>query len=112
MIKFECEILVPTATLIWTLPNDEILEFGVLKNIGEERSSPNNDYIATLTGKMEDSDPETDRFFFTSTLLVKEPINGTTLTCTGGGGADPVEESTEITLSGENNALDGIGWHR
>ena len=106
MIKFECEILVPTATLIWTLPNDEMLEFGVRSSVGEVRFSLNND-ISTLTGKMEDSDPITGRVFFTSTLLVKEPINGTTLTCIGGGGADPAEKSTEITLSGENKALDG-----
>ena len=102
MIELECEIMVPTATLIWTLPTGEMLEFGVLRNVGDVRNSPDKVYNATLTGKREDNDPATDRFFFTSTLLILEPDNQTTLTCTGSGGVDPVEKSTTITQSGKD----------
>ena len=101
MIEFQCEILVPTTTLIWGLHTGEMLEFGVLRSVGDVRSSPDNVYSATLTGRREDDDTMTDWFFFTSTILIREPVNRTTLTCTGGGGTDPGDESTIITLSGE-----------
>jgi hypothetical protein len=103
MIEFQCQILVPTATLIWSLHTGEMLEFGVLRSIGDVRSSSDNVYSATLTGKREDDDPSTDRFFFASTLLIREPLNQTTLTCTGVGGVDRVDNSTTITQSGKNN---------
>ena len=103
MIEFQCEILVPTTTLIWGLHTGEMLEFGVLRNVGDVRSSSDNVYSATLTAKREDDDPNTDRFFFASTLLIREPVNQTTLTCTGSGGVDPVDKSTTITQSGKNN---------
>ena len=105
MIEFQCEILVPTTTLIWGLHTGEMLEFGIVRNVGDVRSSFDNLYSATLTGKREDNDPLTDRFFLTSTLLIREPVNQTTLTCTGGGGADPVDKSTTITQSGKNNSV-------
>ena len=101
MIEFQCQILVSTPTLIWGLHTGEMLEFGVLRNVGDVRSSSDNVYSATLTGKREDDDSSSDRFFFTSTLLIREPVNQTTLTCTGGGGADPVDKSTTITQSGK-----------
>ena len=63
--------------------------------------SSGNVYSATLTAKREDDDPSTERFFFASTLLIQEPVNQTTLTCTGGGGEDPVDKSTTITQGGE-----------
>ena len=105
MIKLQCEIMVPTTTLIWALPTGEMLEFGILKDVGFVRTSSDNAYTATLTGKREDNDPDTDRFFFSSTLLILEPVNQTTLTCTGGGGADPVEKSAIITQSGEKKQI-------
>ena len=85
----------------WGLHTGEMLEFGVLRNVGDVRSSSDNVYSATLTGKREDDDSSSDRFFFASTLLIREPVNQTTLTCTGGGGADPVDKSTTITQSGK-----------
>ena len=102
MIELQCEIMVPTATLIWTLPTGGMLEFGVVRNVGDVRNSSDSMYSASLTGKREDGDPDTDRFFFTSTLLILEPDNQTNLTCTGSGGVDPVEKSTIITLSGKD----------
>ena len=102
MIELQCEIMVPTATLIWTLPTRGMLEFGVLRNVGDVRNSSDSMYSASLTGKREDDNQATDRVFFTSTLLILEPVNQTTLTCTGSGGVDPVKKSTTITQSGKD----------
>ena len=101
-IEFQCETIVASQTLIWTLPTSDTIEFGVPRPVGEVLNSSDNVYSATLTNKIEDEDPNTDRFFFTSTLLVLEPVNGSNLTCTGGTVTDPVEMSITITQSGEN----------
>ena len=90
-IEFLCQILVPSSVLTWTLPTGDQLQFSILRNIGDVRNSSDNVYSATLTGKTEDDDPNTDRFFFTSTLLILEPVNGSTLTCTGVNVADLVD---------------------
>ena len=102
-VMYQCRILVPSSVLIWTLPNgDGTLEFHILNSEGDVRLSPPDDgvYTATLTSKTEDNDPGTDRFFFTSTLLILETVNDTSLTCTGGTVANPVENSADINLSG------------
>ena len=80
-MEFQCQILVPSSALTWTLPSGVIMEFGVRRNVGDVRNS--SVYSATLTEKTEDDDPNTDRFFFTSTLLVLQPVNGSNLTCKG-----------------------------
>ena len=95
-IKFHCEIMIPTSTLIWTLPTNEILEFGIL-NVGDVRNSSDKVYSTTLTGKTEDDDPNTHRFFFTSVLLILVPNTGSNLTCSGAG-TDTVKSSTTISL--------------
>ena len=95
-IVFQCQILVPSTALTWTLPTGVILEFGVLRNVGDVRNSTL--YSATLTEKTEDDDPNTDLFFFTSTLLILQPVNGSMLTC-GGDGA--MNSDTTISLSGK-----------
>ncbi|CAI8031893.1 hypothetical protein GBAR_LOCUS18060 [Geodia barretti] len=99
-IEFQCETIVASQTLIWTLPTSDTIEFGVLRTVGDVRNSSDNVYSATLTNKIEDEDPNTDRFFFTSTLLVLEPANRSNLTCTGGTAAASVKMSTTITQSG------------
>ena len=99
-LEFQCQIMNGTTTLTWSLPNGVELEFGVGRNVGYIRNSSDNIYSATLTGKTEDNDPNTDRFFFTSTLLVLQPVNGSTLTCGGAVGLETVQNSTTITLSG------------
>ena len=99
-IQFQCRILLPSAALIWDLPTGDSLEFGVLRKVGDICNSSDNIYSATLTGKTEE-DEHTDRFLFTSTLLVLQPVNQSTLTCKGGTVAEPVEQNTTITLSGE-----------
>ena len=99
-IMVQCQIMVPTTSLTWTLPSDDSLEFGVLQNVNDVRNSSDNTYSATLTGKAEDNDPNTDLFLFTSTLLVLDPVNGSTLTCGGAAVGGQVENTTTIKLSG------------
>ena len=100
-VMYQCRVLAPSVGLAWTLPNDDgTLRFSVLSNVDDVRPSSPGDgvYTATLTSKTEDDDPDTNRFLFTSTLLILETVNDT-LTCLGGTGANPVEGSTDIILS-------------
>ena len=97
-IEFQCQTLVPSSALTWTLPTGVELEFGVLKNVGDVRNSTDGVYSATLTEKREDDDPNTERFFFTSTLKILEPVNGSNLTCEGD---DMMNLDTAVSLSGK-----------
>ena len=82
IVQYKCQTLIPTATLIWRLPSGDTLpEFGGGSSVGTVINSSDNQFSVTLTSKMEDDDPDTDFFFFTSTLLILEPINGSSLTC-------------------------------
>ena len=101
-VKYLCEIMVPSLGLTWTLPTGDPLEFDILSDEGDFRNFSDNVYSATLTNKMENDDLDTNRFFFSSTLLILETVNGSTITCTGGTAADPVEASTDITLSSKS----------
>ena len=100
-IEFRCQILVPSFVMQWTLPTGETVEFGQAENIGAVYVSSDDAYSATLTDRTEDPN-NNNRFFFTSTLLVMEPVNGSNLTCVAVSGAVPVKESTSIILSGRN----------
>ena len=94
--------MVPTAILTWTLPDNSFLEFDRVSDFGVAMNSSDNVYSATLTNRTDDNDQSTStRFFYTSTLLVLQPVNESTLMCAGGSGADPVVNSTTIILSGE-----------
>ena len=93
--------MTPCLGLTWTLPDGRNLVFTAARNVGESLKSPNNSYVANLTLKMEDSDPDTDRFLFISTLSVLEPVNGSNLTCTGVTGDAPMAKNTTIVLSGK-----------
>ena len=99
-VIYLCQIMVPSVGLIWTVPNGDYLEFDILNNKGEFHNFSDNVYSATLTSKMEDPDTP-NRFFFSSTLLILETVNGSTITCTGGTVGNSVENSTVIILSGE-----------
>ena len=100
---YQCRVMVPSSDLVWTLPNgDGTLHFSTLSNEGDVRPTSPGDgvYTATLTSKTEDDDPDTYRVFFTSTLLILETVNDTSLTCAGGTVTNPVMTSTDIILSG------------
>ena len=101
MIEFRCQILVPSFAMQWTLPTGETLEFGGEMDIGTVAISSDNAYSATLRDRTGDPNSN-NRFFFTSTLLVCVPVNGSNVTCVGLSGAVPVKENTSIIISGKN----------
>ena len=83
--------------LTWTLRTGDTLVFNAAREVGDVRKSSDNIYSATLTEKRKDD----DYIFFTSTLLVLEPVNGSNITCTGAGAATLVDITTTIVLSAE-----------
>ena len=99
-VMYRCQIIEPASTLTWTVPTGDHLEFSIARDVGDISNSSDNVYSANLTNKMEDTDPSSDRFFFSSTLLILETVNGSTITCSGAT-VDPVEDSIDITLSSE-----------
>ena len=82
IVQYKCQTLIQTATLTWRLPSGDTLpEFTGNGSVGRVRNSSDDQFSATLSGKIEDDDPDTDPFFFTSTLLILKPTNGSSLTC-------------------------------
>ena len=102
-IVYECQQLIPSSELRWSLPNNDPLSFSDSRNINDTEPSDPSDgdnYIATLTNKIEGE--VTDTVFFTSTLMILEPVNGSTVTCTGGTILNVVSNETTIILSGQS----------
>ena len=99
MIVYECQQLIPSNDLIWTLPNDETLRFSLLRDINDIEPSDDDNYIATLTNKIDGE--EIDTFFCTSTLMILEPVDGSTVTCTGGI-TPQVSNDITMILSGQS----------
>ena len=100
-MQYKCQTLIPTASLTWRLPSGDTLpEFGGVSSVGRVRNSSDDQFSATLTGKMEDDDPDTDRFFLTSTLLILGPINRSSLTCLASVSGSLSQSNTTIALSG------------
>ena len=101
IVQYKCQTLISTASLTWRLSSGDTLpEFSAGSSVGRVRNSSDDQFSATLTGKMEDDDPDTDLFFFTSTLLILEPINGSSLTCIASVGGSLSQGNTTIVLSG------------
>ena len=98
-VKYRCQIMAPSLGLTWTIPTGDPLEFSIATDVGVIRNSTDNVYSANLTSKMDF--PDSGRDIFSSTLLILETVNGSTITCTGGAGTDPVVASTDIILSSE-----------
>ena len=99
-VEYECQIMTPATSLVWTLPNGERLtEFDGFSDIGDNRTS--GVYTATLTNREEDDNPDTNRFIFTSTLLIIGATNGSVLRCSGTVGLEIVEGDATIILSGK-----------
>ena len=99
-IVYECQQLIPSDILIWSLPNNEILRFSGSRDINDTEPSDDDNYIATLTNKIEGE--VIDTFLFTSTLMILEPVDGSTVTCTGGISPNLVSNDTTIILSGQS----------
>ena len=101
IIVYECQQLISSESVTWTLPNNEELRFSASRDISDtEPPDPSDDdnYIATLTNKI-DGD-EDDTFLFTSSLMILEPVNGSTVTCTGGTTTNVVTNDITIIFSG------------
>ena len=95
-IVYECRLLIPTFTLTWRLPNGEELEF-IGNEAAENNTLTNGTTIATLTEMMSAG---SGRFLFTSTLLIQETINMSSLTCVGATALDNPTAETTIIHSG------------
>ena len=84
------------------LPSGVGLGFTGTSDDGRVRNSSDDQFSATLTSKMEDEDPDSDDLFFTSTLLIIDPVNGSELTCSGTAASGTVfQGNTTVELSGE-----------
>ena len=100
IIVYECQQLIPSESVIWSLPNNEALRFSLLRDINDTVTSDDDNYIATLTNKIDGE--EDDTFLFTSTLMILEPVNGSTVTCIGGTTTNVVSNDTTIIFSGRS----------
>ena len=80
IIVYECRLLIPTFALTWRLPNGEALEFNSDNDIIDNNTLTNGTTIATLTEMMSAGG---GRYLFTSTLLIQETINMSSLSCFG-----------------------------
>ena len=101
MVQYKCQTMIPTATLTWRLHSGDTLpDFTGGSSVGRVRNSSDDQFSATLTGKMKDDDSNTDLFFFSSTLLILEPINGSSLTCIASVSGSLSQKNTSIVLSG------------
>ena len=98
-VEYECQIMTPTDNLQWTLPTEETLSYNAAADTGSVETSTDGTYRATLTSIV--GDPNSNRFFFTSTLTITETTNGSVLRCSGAVGGDSVEEDATIILSGK-----------
>ena len=94
IIVYECRLLSPAFTLSWRLPNGEELDFNSGNDIIENNTLTNGTTIATLTEIMPAGG--SGRFLFTSTLLIQETIDMSSLTCVGTDIDSPTAETTII----------------
>ena len=101
-VQYECTTLRPVAVQTWILPSGVRLRFTGASPVGRVFNSSDDQFSATLTSKMEDEDPDSDDLFFTSTLLIIDPVNGSELTCSGTAVSGTVfQGNTTVVLSGE-----------
>ena len=105
-VVYKCCILVPRVGLVWTVPTPGMpLEFSVASMIGAMRNTPDGKFTANLTGRVDDTDPNSDNAIFNSTLLVQPPldsVSGSAIVCEGSGGNE-VKGNITVTVSGEFN---------
>ena len=98
--------MIPVTALTWRLPSGDTLpDFTGGSSVGAVRNSSDDQFSATLTGKMEDDDTMTDFFFLISTLLILEPNNGSSLTCIASVSGSLSQDNSTIVLSGMYNQV-------
>ena len=101
-VQYECTTLRPVAVMTWILPSGVGLGFTGASPVGRVRNSSDDQFSTTLTRKMEDEDPDSDDFFFTSTLLIIDPVNESDIICSGTAASGNVfKGNTTLVLSGE-----------
>ena len=101
-VEYECHSEIPVGTLVWALPTGESLpDFTGGSMNGSRRTASDGVYVATLTSLVPDNDPDSDFFFFTSTLLITETVNNSNSTCAVAIGNDVMKQTAVITLSGK-----------
>ena len=96
IIVYECQQLIPSIELIWILPNNEEIIFS---EINETKTSDDGNYIGTIINKT--ATDQTNRFLLTSTLIILEAVDNSSLTCTGGDTSTPVRYDITIIFSGQ-----------
>ena len=99
-LQYECTTLSPVATMTWILPSGVGLGFTGASSVCRVFNSADDQFSATLTSKMEDEDPDSDDLFFTSTLLIIDPVNGSTFVCAGVVGGSITRGNATVLLSG------------
>ena len=59
-MQYKCQTMIPAVALTWRLPSGDTLpDFTGASSVGRVRNSSDDQFSATLTGKMEDDDPDT-----------------------------------------------------
>ena len=103
-MQYKCQTLIPAVALTWRLPSGDTLpDYTGISSVGTVRNSSDDQFSATLTGKMEDDDTMTDFFFYTSTLLILNTTNDSILTCLVTTIGQSVQHNTSLFLSGESH---------
>ena len=102
-VQYECTTLRPVASQTWRVPSVGVgLGFAGTSPVGRVRNSSDDQFSATLTSMNEDEDPDSDNLFFTSTLLIIDPVNGSELICSGTAASATVfQGNTTVVWSGE-----------
>ena len=102
MVEYECHSEIPVSTLVWTLPTGESLpDFTTGSMNGSRRTASDGVPVANLTSIVPDDDPNSDFFFFTSTLLITETVNNSNISCTVSIQNDVMKQTAVVTLSGK-----------
>ena len=106
-VQYECTTLSPVDTITWILPSGVGLGFTGASSVGRVFNSADDQFSATLTSKMEDEDPDSDDLFFTSTLLIIDPVNGSELICSGDVSGAILNGTTTVVVCGTLFTVNG-----
>ena len=89
------------------LPSGVSLEFTGASSVGRVVNSSDDQFSATLTSMNEYEDPDSDALFFTSTLLIIDPVNGSELICSGDVSGAILNGTTTVVVCGTLFTVNG-----
>ena len=93
------------------MPPDTYLSYSGGSSVGVVRNSTDNKYSANLTMLMEDDIEFSEYFLFQSTVLLVNPHNGTTITCSGAAGPVTYIDYAKIYTGGKYKSFFcGMSW--